>query len=53
MAQETQQVVTGDDVTHGKPDPEIFAKAARLLGSTPGPHCVVFEDAPAGVRAGR
>ena len=40
-------------MTHGKPDPEIFAKAARLLGSTPGPHCVVFEDAPAGVRAGR
>jgi beta-phosphoglucomutase-like phosphatase (HAD superfamily) len=47
------QVVTGDDVKRGKPDPEIFEKAARALGSTPGPHCIVFEDAPAGVAAGK
>ncbi|KAK3259361.1 hypothetical protein CYMTET_31636 [Cymbomonas tetramitiformis] len=46
-------VVTGDDVAHGKPHPEIFEKAARALGSDPGPHCIVFEDAPAGIQAGR
>uniref|UniRef100_A0A7S0WRT1 Riboflavin kinase n=1 Tax=Pyramimonas obovata TaxID=1411642 RepID=A0A7S0WRT1_9CHLO len=48
-----QCVITGDDVTNGKPDPEIFEKAARALGSEPGPHCIVFEDAPAGVIAGK
>jgi beta-phosphoglucomutase len=45
-------VVSGDDVTRGKPDPEVFLAAARKLGAKPG-RCVVFEDAVAGVQAAR
>ncbi len=44
-------LVTGDDVTQGKPHPEVFAKAAAGLGLDPA-HCVVLEDAPQGVDAG-
>ena len=44
--------VTAEDVTHGKPDPEVFLKCAALLGRAPA-ECVVFEDAPAGVAAAR
>jgi HAD superfamily hydrolase (TIGR01509 family) len=42
--------VSGDDVSQGKPFPEIFLTAARLLGVVPS-QCVVLEDAPAGVMA--
>jgi beta-phosphoglucomutase len=45
-------VVTGDDVTRGKPDPEVFLTAAAKLGADPR-RCVVFEDAPAGVEAAK
>ncbi|SDY78892.1 HAD-IA family hydrolase [Tessaracoccus flavus] len=45
-------VVTRDDVTNGKPDPESFLLAAERLGTDP-ERCVVFEDAPAGVAAAR
>ncbi|CAL9587242.1 HAD family hydrolase [Streptomyces sp. enrichment culture] len=45
-------LVAADDVTRGKPDPEPYLLAARTLGVDPA-HCVVFEDAPAGLRAGR
>ncbi|MBQ7336695.1 MAG: HAD family phosphatase [Clostridia bacterium] len=44
-------VVTGDLVTHSKPDPEIFLSAASLLGVSAA-ECAVAEDAPNGVRAG-
>ena len=44
--------VTGADVTHGKPDPEIFLQGASLLGVAPG-RCVVIEDAPAGIEAAK
>jgi beta-phosphoglucomutase len=45
-------VVTGMDVTRGKPDPQVFLLAAERLGI--GPHrCVVVEDAPAGIEAAR
>lgn len=45
-------IVTGDDVQHGKPAPDIFLEAARRIGCAPGA-CVVFEDAPAGIEAAR
>ncbi|MFI9806888.1 HAD family hydrolase [Streptomyces sp. NPDC052301] len=45
-------LVSADDVTRGKPDPEPYLLAARQLGVDPA-RCVVFEDAPAGLRAGR
>jgi HAD superfamily hydrolase (TIGR01509 family) len=41
-----------EDVSHGKPDPEVFLTAARLLGATPDT-CVVIEDAEAGFIAGK
>ncbi len=43
--------VTADDVTHGKPHPEPFLTAARLLGVDP-TRCVVFEDSASGGAAG-
>ncbi|MGP4044439.1 HAD family hydrolase [Streptomyces sp. 2A115] len=45
-------MITADDITRGKPDPEPFLLAARELGVDPA-RCVVFEDAPAGLQAGR
>ncbi|MFJ9630487.1 HAD family hydrolase [Streptomyces sp. NPDC101175] len=45
-------LVVAEDVTRGKPDPEPYLLAARRLGVDPA-RCVVFEDAPAGLRAGR
>ena len=47
-----RNVVTCDDVQNGKPDPEPYIKGAALLGISPA-KCVVFEDAPAGIRAGK
>ncbi len=44
--------VCGHDFARGKPHPEIFLSAADLLGATPS-HCVVVEDAPAGVLAAK
>lgn len=43
-------IVTGDDVTRGKPDPQCFLIAAQRLGVPPR-DCVVIEDAPAGIAA--
>ncbi|TVR85636.1 MAG: beta-phosphoglucomutase [Spirochaetaceae bacterium] len=43
-------VVTGNDITRSKPDPEIFLLAAKKLGMKP-EDCVVFEDAESGVEA--
>ncbi|MCT9078106.1 HAD-IA family hydrolase [Streptomyces fulvoviolaceus] len=47
-----KMLIAADDVTRGKPDPEPYLLAARELGVDPA-HCVVFEDAPAGLAAGR
>jgi beta-phosphoglucomutase len=44
-------VVDGTDITHSKPDPEVFALAGARLGIEP-PYCLVVEDAEAGVDAG-
>ena len=43
-------VVTGSDVTHKKPDPELYQTAIGKLGLSPS-QCVVIEDAPAGIEA--
>ncbi|MFD0772976.1 HAD-IA family hydrolase [Streptomonospora algeriensis] len=45
-------LITADDVTVGKPDPAPYLAAARHLGADPA-HCVVFEDAPAGLASAR
>ena len=44
------EVVTSDDVAEGKPAPDVFLHAAKLLGVTP-PKCLVLEDAPPGILA--
>ena len=44
-------IVGGDMITKGKPNPDIFLKAAELLGEAP-ENCIVVEDSPAGIRAG-
>jgi HAD superfamily hydrolase (TIGR01509 family) len=45
-------IQTGDDIVRGKPDPEIYLKAAARLGVDPA-ECVVLEDTEAGCRAGK
>lgn len=45
-------IVTGEQVTNGKPDPEIFLLAAKTLGVSTS-QCVVIEDSPAGIEAAR
>lgn len=45
-------IASGDDVTHGKPDPETFLLAATRLGVEPR-RCVVIEDAPVGTEGAR
>ncbi|MDR2512254.1 MAG: HAD family phosphatase [Puniceicoccales bacterium] len=44
-------IVSSEDVTNGKPAPDVFLKAAASVGCTPG-HGVVFEDALVGIEAG-
>ena len=43
-------VVTPEDVTHGKPSPEMFLLAAQKMGVPPA-QCLVFEDAEPGIQA--
>jgi len=45
------RIISGDQVKLGKPDPEPYRRGAELLGVQP-QDCLVFEDAPSGVRAG-
>jgi beta-phosphoglucomutase len=47
-----QVIVNGHDVSEGKPDPQVFLMAAQRLGVKPA-HCLVIEDAVAGVAAAR
>lgn len=46
------QIVSADDTTRGKPDPQVFLLAAERIGVRPA-NCVVFEDAFAGLEAAR
>lgn len=45
-------IVTGNDVAHGKPDPEIFLRCAEGLGVAPG-DCLVIEDGELGIEGAR
>src|SRR5581483_834041 len=45
-------VIDGSQVTHPKPDPEIYQKAAKKL-NLPAKNCIVIEDSFAGVAAAR
>jgi sugar-phosphatase len=47
-----RNMITSSDVTIGKPDPEPYLKAAAKLGFAAS-NCIVVEDAPAGVCAGK
>jgi HAD superfamily hydrolase (TIGR01509 family) len=52
LAEFFRDFVTSEDVSHGKPDPEVFLKAAAKAGLPP-ERCVVFEDALVGIEAAR
>ena len=43
-------IVDGNDVTNAKPDPEVFVRAAQMLG-LPSKGAIVFEDSVAGIQA--
>jgi len=42
----------GNNITHNKPDPEVFLKASKILGIMP-PECAVVEDAKSGIIAAK
>ncbi len=46
------EVITAEDVSHGKPSPEIYLLAAKRLNASP-ELCLAFEDAPAGMDSAR
>jgi HAD superfamily hydrolase (TIGR01509 family) len=45
-------VADGTDITHSKPHPEVFLKAAERLGESP-ENCLVVEDAKSGIEAAK
>ena len=47
-----QRIISADMVERGKPDPEPYRRGAELLGLPPA-ECLVVEDAPSGVGAGK
>jgi sugar-phosphatase len=47
-----ERLITADQVTQGKPDPQAFLAGAALLGFAP-EQCVVFEDSASGAKAGQ
>jgi len=47
-----QEIVTACEVERGKPAPDVYLEAARRLCAEPG-NCLVFEDVPMGIRAGK
>ena len=52
LAEYFDAIISAEDVTLGKPNPEVFLKAAERIGCRP-ERCVVFEDALAGIAAAR
>src|SRR5882672_262379 len=49
---EPKFIVTSNDITRGKPDPEPYIKGAQALSFVT-KDCIVMEDAPAGIRSGK
>lgn len=47
-----EAIVSGDDVGYGKPAPDIYLAAARLLDADP-TRCLAIEDSPAGLQSAR
>ena len=47
-----EAVISSEEVRSGKPNPDVFLAAAGKLGVSP-EHCIVVEDAPAGIEAAR
>ncbi len=47
-----ERIISGDRVVNGKPHPEPYIKGAELIHAAP-KDCIVIEDAPSGVRAGK
>lgn len=47
-----QGIVSAEDVQKGKPDPEVYLKAASRVGASP-ENCIVVEDAAAGIEGAR
>lgn len=47
-----QAITSAEDVTMGKPDPQVFLKAAERIQREPA-RCIVFEDAHVGIEAGK
>lgn len=47
-----QEIIKAEDISKGKPDPEIFLKTASALNIPP-ENCIVFEDSTSGVEAGK
>ncbi len=43
-------VLTHEDITHGKPDPEGYIKAMEFFGAEP-EECIIFEDSQTGIEA--
>lgn len=50
LAESCRAIAAGDEVTHGKPAPDIYLLAAVRLGISPGA-CLAFEDSEPGARA--
>ena len=50
IREDFEAIIDGSRVTKGKPNPQIFLKAAEELNADPA-NCVVFEDSLAGIKA--
>ncbi len=51
LTQRFDAISDGTNISHSKPDPEVFLKAAQMLGVAP-QNCAIVEDAEAGIQAG-